>query len=147
MVYLLLSIFALFRERIKYKIRIPVYTTIVMTIFIFGMFLAPRGTIAESDLQMYNEVGLSGVLLILYAIRPNYGPEANKRIYQAVAGILCFVVGVLMLCVGVFFTMIAAMAFSALVFAVAYLLMTGQGIALPQAASGPASAPYNPAIS
>lgn len=45
--------------------------------------------------------------------------------------VLAFLVGLLALCVGVFPAMIGVGAFSGLVIAVAYLLMTGQGVALP----------------
>lgn len=55
--------------------------------------------------------------------------------------LLAAIVGLLMLCIGLIPAMIAAGAFSALVFAVAYLLMTGQGVVVPETTGSTNSTP------
>ena len=99
---LLISFAALFRTRLPYKISIGWYSLISLVELLLMMFMAPKGTVDESDLQTANYIGLVGLILIFYAIRPNYGPEANKRIYQAVAGILAFVISIFMIILGLY---------------------------------------------
>ena len=93
---------ALFRERIKIKLNVGWYSILVMVDMIVLLFIAPPRTAAEEAIQTWNIIGIFGVLLIFVALRPNFGPEANKRIYQAAAGIFAFIIGILMLILGLY---------------------------------------------
>lgn len=94
------GLLSLFRERIKWKVSIGYYTVSSMAAMIVEIFLLPRNTLDSNNLQTWVGVGFAGVLLILLAIRPNFGPEANKRIYQAAAGIFAFGVAICVIILG-----------------------------------------------
>ena len=94
------GLMGLFRERIKVKINIAWYSIFALSIFIIAMFLAPSKSSQESQLQTMNAIGISGIVLIFIALRPNFGPEANKRVYQASAGIFAFIVAIFMIFLG-----------------------------------------------
>jgi hypothetical protein len=96
----LFGVFALFRERMKFKINVTWYATISLAAFIVTMFLAPEKSVQEGQIQTMNAIGIAGIVLIFVALRPNFGPEANKRIYQASAGIFSFIIAILMYILG-----------------------------------------------
>jgi hypothetical protein len=60
----------------------------------------------------------------------------------SVIGFIAFVVGLLLLCIGVFPAMIGVYGFSALVLVVTYLSMTGQQVVLPGSPNDPTSSQY-----
>ena len=96
------AILALFYNKLeKIKINIGVFTFASMGQVLVMLFLAPAGTTDEIELQIANGFAIVGLLFIMWALRPNFGPEANKRIYQASAGIFAFIVAIFILALGI----------------------------------------------
>lgn len=102
LVSVIFGIIALLRERIKFKINVGYFTIFTAAAFLASIFLLPRNTIESQNLQTWVGIGFSGILFLFIALRPNFGPEANKRIYQAVAGIFAFTVAIFILILGLY---------------------------------------------
>ena len=97
------AILALFYNKLeKLKINIGIFTFFSVFEWVIMLFLAPPGTPDDQTLQIGNAILIVGILLLLWALKPNYGPEANKRIYQASAGIFSFIVAIFLLSLGIF---------------------------------------------
>ncbi|MCP4761665.1 MAG: hypothetical protein GY870_07775 [archaeon] len=88
----------------KLNIRIePLYYTIFSLVeFLLLFFLAPTGAVGNIIVGFSNFIGLVGVFLLLIALRPNFGPIANKKIYQAVAGILSTTISIFFIILGIY---------------------------------------------
>lgn len=71
-----------------------------LVIFTVSIFIAPRPSVV--NVQIINGVGIGGSLVILIAKKPNFGPEANRRIYQSVGGWIAFVISIIVLVVGIY---------------------------------------------
>jgi hypothetical protein len=54
--------------------------------------------------QEFNSIGIAGSVIVLIAKKPNFGPEANRRIYQAVGGWVGTVLAVGLFLLGIFMT-------------------------------------------
>ncbi|GAB4310350.1 MAG: hypothetical protein Kow0069_10410 [Promethearchaeota archaeon] len=68
--------------------------------FILSIFIAPRlsvGTVRNNGIA-----GIIGSIVILIAKKPNFGPEANRRIYQSVGGWLGFILSLMILAIGLY---------------------------------------------
>ncbi len=84
------------------SISIGAYAFYALAVTIILMFVLPPGSRGELTLQRGNGIGLAGVLITLWSLRPNFGPQANKRIYQAYAGIFAFVIAVFLFILGLY---------------------------------------------
>ena len=93
------GVLTIFRERISFKVSVEGFTVFALIEMGVWAFITPNivGSIGGG-------IGFAGILLLLLAIRPNFGPEANKRIYQAVAGIMTFIVLIFVIILGAYVT-------------------------------------------
>ena len=97
------SILALFYNKLeKIKINMGIFNFVAIFQVLIMLFLAPPGTQDDTDLQIANAITICGIGLVMWALRPNFGPEANKRIYQASAGIFAFIVAIFIVVLGLF---------------------------------------------
>jgi hypothetical protein len=101
-IILVFGLMALFRNRLPVKINIGWYSILILPILIILMLIDLENKQDVADLQLWNGIAISGVLITFYALRPNFGPEANKRIYQAAAGIFAFLIGIIMFILGLY---------------------------------------------
>jgi hypothetical protein len=92
----------LYNKLERLKINIGIFNFFAVFQAVIMLFLAPPGTADDSNLQIGNAFVIVGILILLWALKPNYGPEANKRIYQASAGIFSFIVAIFLLALGIF---------------------------------------------
>jgi hypothetical protein len=77
------------------------YLTIIsLTLLIIAFFIPEPDTKFAEDVETYGGIALGGILILFVALRPNFGPEANKRIYQASAAIFACVIAVIILFLG-----------------------------------------------
>ena len=93
------GVLTIFRERISFKVSVEGFTVFALIEMGVWAFITPNivGSIGGG-------IGFAGILLLLLAIRPNFGPEVNKRIYQAVAGIMTFIVSIFVIILGAYVT-------------------------------------------
>ena len=92
-------------------------------------------------------------LSAMESLRTSYEITNGNKFTLLLVGVVLFgiafaalIVGFLMLCIGIIPAMLAVGAFSGLVFAVAYLAMTGQRIVVPGSTSDPSSSQYTSVI-
>jgi hypothetical protein len=86
---------------INFKLQPMAFTLVSMAILIVSFFFAPESSSILSTLTWGNSIGMVGVFFMIIVLRPNFGPTANKKIYQAVAGILAFFIACGFLILGV----------------------------------------------
>ncbi|MHA1734491.1 MAG: hypothetical protein ACTSU5_21340 [Promethearchaeota archaeon] len=72
--------------------------------FIVGIFVSPKSTV--TSIQVVDGLGIGGAIIILLAKKPNFGPEANRRIYQSVGGWLAAIIAIIVLATGLFILLI-----------------------------------------
>src|SRR6056297_44497 len=77
------TIMVLLRESMTFSLSEAWYSIICTISLIIILIIVPIELNEYNILNSLAEVGLAGDALVIYSIRPNYGPEANKRIYQA----------------------------------------------------------------
>ena len=99
---IILSILEFAYEWVTYKLKPSVYTLISMGELIISYFIPSSGTKAALNIAIGNSIGMFGVFFLLIALRPNFGPTANKKIYQAVAGIMAFIISIVLLGLGIY---------------------------------------------
>ncbi len=113
---IVLSFMTLFQNRIKYQLNEVVFAIFNVVILTFTIFVAPGKAMPVSGLfpsspptytefvQGFNAIGIIGALIVLIAKKPNFGPEANRRVYQAVGGWIGTIMAVVIFVLGVFMT-------------------------------------------
>jgi len=111
-----LSIMSLFQNRIKYQLNEVVFAIFSLLILTLSIFITPAKAMPPSPLlpsptptytefvEGFNAIGIVGALLVLIAKKPNFGPEANRRIYQAVGGWIGTIMSLILLLLGLFMT-------------------------------------------
>lgn len=99
---IILSILEFAYEWIDFKLNPSIYTIICLVELILWYFMLPASTDDGLSISIGNSIGMFGVFFLFVALRPNFGPTANKKIYQAVAGIMSFVISVLFIGLGIY---------------------------------------------
>ncbi len=111
-----LSILTLLHNKIKIQINEIVYAIFALVILTFAIFLAPGKQMAPSTwlpsppptytvfVQGFNAIGIIGALIVLIAKKPNFGPEANRRIYQATGGWIGTIMALVIILLGLYMT-------------------------------------------
>ncbi len=110
-----LSILGLLQNRIKFQLNQVVYAIFTLVILVFTVFVAPGKAMPASQIfgtaipptytdfvQQFNAIGIIGALIVLIAKKPNFGPEANRRIYQAVGGWIGAIMAIVIILLGVY---------------------------------------------
>ncbi len=110
-----LSILSLLQNRIKFQLNLVLYAIFTLIILVFTVFVAPGKGMPPSRIfgsaapptytdfvQMFNAIGIIGTLIVLIAKKPNFGPEANRRIYQAVGGWIGTIMALVILLLGLY---------------------------------------------
>ena len=85
----------------KIKLNPVVFTLVSMFIIVISFFLPFSGN-SLVWVQVGNVIGLIGIFFMFVALRPNFGPTGNKKIYQAVAGIMAFFISILLFFLGTY---------------------------------------------
>ncbi|MHA1342094.1 MAG: hypothetical protein ACTSRZ_19875 [Promethearchaeota archaeon] len=99
---IIISIMEIAYETIEIKLKPINYTIMCLVELVIWYFIPPNNTTAEYAVQVGNTIGMFGIFLLFVALKPNFGPTANKKIYQAVAGIFAFVISCIFLGLGIY---------------------------------------------
>jgi hypothetical protein len=99
---IVLSILVFATEMVSFKLNPVTYTIISLVEIVLWYFIPPSGTQAALSVQIGNSIGMFGVFFLFVALRPNFGPTANKKIYQAVAGIMAFIIAIFLMVLGIY---------------------------------------------
>jgi len=99
---IIISIMEIAYEHINIKLKPINYTIMCLVELIIWYFIPPNQTSAELFVQIGNTFGMFGIFILFAALKPNFGPTANKKIYQAVAGIFAFVLACIFLGLGIY---------------------------------------------
>lgn len=99
---IILSILVFASEMVSVKLNPVTYTIISLVEIVLWYFIPPSGSSAALSVQIGNSIGMFGIFFLFVALRPNFGPTANKKIYQAVAGILAFIVAIFLMVLGIY---------------------------------------------
>src|SRR5271157_848313 len=93
---IVLSIINLLQGRIRFQLNEVFFALLSLLLVTVSMFFPPGKAMApltgvslpsyKTFVQEFNSLGIAGSLIVLVAKKPNFGPEANRRIYQAVGG-------------------------------------------------------------
>ncbi len=113
---IVLSLMSIFQNRIKYQLNEVVFAIFVIIILTLAIFIAPPEAMPVSALlpsptptysefiQGFNALGIIGAMIVLIAKKPNFGPEANRRVYQAVGGWIGAIMAVIIFILGLYMT-------------------------------------------
>lgn len=114
-VLIIFSILSLAQNHIKFQVNEVVFAIFTLIIIVFSVFIAPGKAMPASALfgtaislsytdwvQWFNAFAICGSLIVLIAKRPNFGPEANRRIYQAVGGWIATIMSIIILLLGLY---------------------------------------------
>ncbi len=109
------SILSLLQNRIKFQLNQVLFAIFTLIILVFAVFVAPGKGLPPSRIfggappptytdfvQQFNAIGIIGTLIVLIAKKPNFGPEANRRIYQAVGGWIGTILALVILLLGLY---------------------------------------------
>ncbi|MHA1819283.1 MAG: hypothetical protein ACTSU2_15170 [Promethearchaeota archaeon] len=103
----IISIMAFAREWLSFKINIGFYAATSLVDLILTYFIPGKTSSYAMSIYIGNGVfGFIGLGLLFIGIRPNFGPTANKKIYQAVAGIIAFTNSIILFILGIYVTAI-----------------------------------------
>lgn len=99
---IVLSILEFAYEWIDFKLKPSLYTIICLVELIVWYFMLPTTSQDGVSISIGNSIGMFGIFFLFVALRPNFGPTANKKIYQAVAGIMAFIISIIFIGLGIY---------------------------------------------
>jgi hypothetical protein len=109
-----MSIWNLISSRVRVQLNEVFFAIAALLLLTISIFFPPNeimpafgGLTPQSYtvfIQECNAIGIAGSVIVLIAKKPNFGPEANRRIYQAVGGWVGTVLAVCLFLLGLYMT-------------------------------------------